>query len=71
MKAILEFNLPEEKTEHLLSTKAVDLLSVISDFKEALRKDIKYNQKEYLIEVQELLQHCLEDNCVNLEEFGL
>lgn len=71
MKAILEFNLPEEKTEHLKAIKADGFLNVISDFKEALRRNVKYNQKEYLTEVQELLQHCLEDNCVNLEEFGL
>lgn len=70
MKVTIEFNLPEEKVEHLLSIKAVNLLSVIHDLKETLRRDIKYNQKEYLIEVQELLQQCLEDNCVNLDEFN-
>lgn len=70
MKVTIEFNLPEEKIEHLLAIKAVDLLSVITDFKETLRRDIKYNQKEYLIEVQELLHSCLEDNCINLDEFN-
>ena len=70
MKVTIKFNLPEEKIEHLKAIKANDLLNVITDLKESLRRDVKYNQKEYLTEVQELLHSCLEDNCINLDEFN-
>jgi len=70
MKVTIEFNLPEEKIEHLKAIKANDLLNVITDLKEYLRKQIKYNEKEHFVEVQEMLQHCLEDNSINLDEFN-
>lgn len=71
MKAVLEFNLPEENIEHLKAIKADNLLSVIYDLDEILRKEIKYNQKEHFQEFRDMLHNCLQENNVSLEEFNL
>lgn len=71
MKAILEFNLPEENVEHLKAIKADNLLSVIYDLNQEIRKKIKYEQKEHFQEFKDLLYKSLEDNNVSLEEFNL
>lgn len=42
MKAILEFNLPEEKEEFNNAIKANDYLSAIQEFKKYLRTHYKY-----------------------------
>jgi hypothetical protein len=42
MKAILEFNLPEEQEEFNNAIKANDYLSVIQEFKKYLRTHYKY-----------------------------
>ena len=44
MKAILEFNLPEEKTDFLASVKGVDALLVLDDIKKQLREKLKYGE---------------------------
>ncbi len=71
MKAILEFNLPEESIEHLKAVKANDILSVIYDLNEEIRRKIKYEQKEHFQEFKDLLYKCLQENNVSLEEFNL
>lgn len=43
MKAILEFNLPEEEHEHSLAIKSTDLHCVIHALDQELRSVIKYS----------------------------
>jgi len=44
MKAILEFNLPEDEQDFAMATKATKLACIISEFNnESLRKRIKYD----------------------------
>ena len=44
MKATLEFNLPEETTEHQIAVDTLKWRGVVSDALEELRTDRKYNQ---------------------------
>jgi len=43
MKAILEFNLPEDNVEHLTAIQAPDWKFVVSEIDEYLRSQIKYS----------------------------
>lgn len=42
MKAILEFNLPEEEREYQIANQARDMLCVIGNLEDALRSYLKY-----------------------------
>jgi hypothetical protein len=42
MKAILEFNLPEEQNEYEITQRANDYLCLIWDLQEKLRSNLKY-----------------------------
>ena len=44
MKAILEFNLPEEKEEFTLAREGVDYMLALSDVDNYLRNKIKYDE---------------------------
>ena len=50
MKAILEFNLPEETTEHLLAIHGVDFNSVCWELDECLRGWLKHGHEFKTIE---------------------
>lgn len=43
MKAILEFNLPEDKTEYLAATKSIEWALTVFEINEWLRNAKKYN----------------------------
>jgi hypothetical protein len=69
MKAVLEFVLPEEESEYTSSVNGIKFQSVLQDFDNMLRADIKYNNnisKEVLEKVEfiraELHKLCLERN---------
>jgi len=47
MKATLEFNLPEERTEHICAVKGMDAIAVIDDLLEEIRSFLKYNGGEF------------------------
>lgn len=47
MKAILEFNLPEEKSEFKLASNANDLYCVLWDLDNELRRLLKYNEQKH------------------------
>jgi hypothetical protein len=47
MKAILEFNLPEEKSDHAYAVAGVDALLVISDILTEIRSKLKYDGGEF------------------------
>ncbi len=44
MKAILEFNLPDDEFEHLAAVKAMDMYCLMSDTLEHIRQMIKHDQ---------------------------
>jgi hypothetical protein len=73
MKAILEFNLPEEQAEHYCAIKGADMLNVLWELKAELRSMLKYGElpdKQYEIveKIQDYLIHSLNDNDVNLDK---
>ena len=73
MKAILEFNLPEEQAEHYCAIKGADMLNVLWELKTELRSMLKYGElpdKQYEIveKIQEFLFSSLNDNDVNLDK---
>jgi hypothetical protein len=47
MKAILEFNLPEEKHDHAYALAGTDALLVISDILSEIRTKLKYDSGEF------------------------
>jgi hypothetical protein len=42
MKAILEFNLPEDKREYEMANQAADMVAAIGHFEDTLRSYLKY-----------------------------
>lgn len=55
MKAILEFNLPEDAYEYNLMNKAVDMSVVLHEFDQYLRGRLKY-EDNMSVEVYDALQ---------------
>jgi len=47
MKAILEFNLPDDEVEYNLANKAKDLALVVWEFNGHIRDQIKYHGRDY------------------------
>ena len=74
MKAILEFNLPEDKVDFDLATQAYNLWHVCWQMNQYLRKEIKYNddmsKKEIklLQEVRDEFHRFMVENNVDLYE---
>jgi len=73
MKAILEFNLPEEQAEHYCAIKGADMLNVLFELRVQLRGLLKYGeltdeQHEIVEKLQDFLFHSLEDNDINLDK---
>lgn len=44
MKAVLEFNLPEESTEFEMASNSIKVYCVLSSFDEFLRSKLKYEE---------------------------
>ena len=70
MKAIIEFNLPEDRHEFQLATKATELSIIIDKIRNKLRSDIKYNEKisEETTEYAEKIREELNDLMI---EYGI
>jgi hypothetical protein len=73
MKAIIEFNLPEDQAEHYCAIKGADMLNVLWELKAELRSMLKYGElpeQQYKIveQIQGYLIQCLNDNDVNLDK---
>ena len=73
MKAILEFNLPEEQAEHYCAVKGVDMLNVLWELRAELRSMLKYGdlpEQQYKIveQIQGYLIQCLNENDINLDK---
>lgn len=67
MKAILEFNLPEDNQEFELHTKALKMYSTLWDFDIWLRSEIKYNDQEQYEPVRDKLRELMNDNRINFD----
>ena len=66
MKAILEFNLPEDKEEFDFATNAVNYYSALCEFDQWLRSEYKYNGNEAMVEVREKLNEIINDNNIKI-----
>ena len=67
MKAILEFNLPEDNQEFELHTKALKMYSTLWDFDVWLRSEIKYNNQEQYEPVRDKLRELMSDNRIDFD----
>jgi hypothetical protein len=73
MKAIIEFNLPDDQAEHYCAIKGADMLNVLWELKAELRAMLKYGelpdqQYEIVEKIQDFLISSLDDNDVNLDK---
>ena len=73
MKAILEFNLPEDEAEFYCAIKGTAMLNVLWELQQELRKLYKYeelNKDEMLIveRMRNFLNDSLNDNEINLDK---
>lgn len=73
MKAILEFNLPEDEAEFYCATKGTAMLNVLWELQQELRKLYKYeelNEDEYKIveRLRDFLNDSLNDHEINLNK---
>jgi hypothetical protein len=67
MKAILEFNLPEDKQEFELASKASKMYCTLWDFDVWLRTEIKYNNQEHYEPVRDKLRELMYDNRIDFD----
>jgi hypothetical protein len=67
MKAILEFNLPEDNQEFELASKALKMFGTLWDFDVWLRTEIKYNNQEQYEPVREKLRELMNDNRIDFD----
>jgi hypothetical protein len=73
MKAILEFNLPEEQTEHRAAVQALDWKYVVTEMDEYFRSQIKYQDlsgevTKALQAARDNLHELCNDNNINIHE---
>lgn len=66
MKAILEFNLPEDNQDFDMATKASKMYCTLWELDQWLRGEIKYNGKE-LDEVRDKLRELMNDNRIDFD----
>jgi hypothetical protein len=71
MKAILEFNLPEERDEFEQASNAWKYHSVLWDFDQFLRNKIKYTGDEVTQDVYETLKMIRDNLWIFIEEHNL
>jgi hypothetical protein len=67
MKAILEFELPEDNQEFRLATKASAMYSTLWELDQFLRAEIKYAGREQLDEVRDKLRELMNDNHIDFD----
>lgn len=66
MKAILEFNLPEDKEDFDFANNAVNYYSALVEFDQWLRSEYKYNGNEAMVEVREKLNEIINENNIKI-----
>ena len=67
MKAILEYNLPEDQDDFNYANNGFNYYMALVEMDEWLRSEYKYNGKEDMWEVREKLNEIILDNNVKLE----
>jgi hypothetical protein len=66
MKAILEFNLPEDKENFDLANNGLNYYSALFEFDQWLRSEYKYNNKEEMYEVRRKLNKIINENNIKI-----
>jgi hypothetical protein len=66
MKAILEFNLPEDKEDFDFATNGINYYSALVEFDNWLRSEYKYNGNEPMFEVRKKLNEFINDNNIKI-----
>ena len=66
MKAILEFNLPEDKEDFDFATNGINYYSALCEFDQWLRSEYKYNGNEAMYSVREKLNYFISENNVTI-----
>ena len=66
MKAILEFNLPEDKEDFDFANNAVNYYSALVEFDQWLRSEYKYNGNESMFEVRQKLNEIINENNIKI-----
>ena len=66
MKAILEFDLPEDKEDFDFATNAVNYYMALSEMDQWLRSEYKYNGKEAMFEVRQKLNEIINENNIKI-----
>ena len=67
MKAIIEFNLPEQQPEYDIHCQASKMFAVLWDFDQWLRSQIKHGNRDELQEIRDKLHEFINEEGVNLE----
>ena len=67
MKAIIEFQLPEDNQEFELHTKASKMYCTLWELDQWLRSEIKYKDKEHYEPVRDKLQELMADNRIDFD----
>jgi len=66
MKAILEFNLPEQKDEYDFANNGLNYYLTLVEFDNWLRSEYKYNGNEPMFEVRVKLHQFINENNVKI-----
>ena len=66
MKAILEFNLPEDKENFEFANNGFNYYMALCEMDEWLRSEYKYNDKEEMYAVREKLNYFISENNVQI-----
>lgn len=66
MKAILEFNLPEDQDDFNYATNGFNYYMALTEFDNWLRSEYKYNGKEEMYAVREKLNYIINENNVTI-----
>jgi hypothetical protein len=66
MKAILEFNLPEDKEDFDFATNGINYYLTLTEFDNWLRSEYKYNGNEAMFEVRKKLHQFINDNNIKI-----
>ena len=66
MKAVLEFNLPEDKEDFDFATNGLNYYLALTEFDQWLRSEYKYNGKQEMYEVRQKLNEIINDNNIKI-----
>ena len=66
MKAVLEFNLPEDKEDFDFATNGLNYYLALTEFDQWLRSEYKYNGKQEMYAVRQKLNEIINDNNIKI-----